>query len=170
MSVAVTLRWTSAFSAVATMVLLMLGLLGVASAQEPMRLPVDPAPLVVTTSGGEVRFSVEIADDEAERSRGLMFRRDLPQDRGMLFVFERTRPVGFWMQNTPLPLDLLFVSEAGTVEAILGGVPFSTDVIAPGDRPVRFVLELHKGTAAHLGIAVGDRMRHPVIDAVAGRN
>jgi uncharacterized protein len=133
----------------------------------PMILPIDPAPLVARTGEGEKRFQVEVADTPEERSRGLMFRERMPENQGMLFVFPETLPVGFWMQNTILPLDLLFVAEDGEVRAILPGVPFSTDTISPGE-PVRFVLELNAGTAAREGIAVGDRLSHPIIDAATG--
>lgn len=142
---------------------------GPASAQtgQPMLLPVDPAPLIAMTADGEEQFTIEVADDNAERSRGLMFRRDLPERRGMLFVFENTRRVAFWMKNTPLPLDLIFVGEDGRVLDILPGVPFSEAPIAP-EGMVRFVLEVHEGVAKSAGIDVGDRLRHPKIDAIAG--
>lgn len=142
---------------------------GPASAQagEPMLLPVDPTPLIAMTAGGEQQFTIEVADDNAERSRGLMFRRDLPERRGMLFVFENTRRVAFWMKNTPLPLDLIFIGEDGRVIDILPGVPFSEAPIAP-DGMVRFVLEVNEGVANTAGIDMGDRLRHPEIDAIAG--
>ncbi|MCA0274688.1 MAG: DUF192 domain-containing protein [Proteobacteria bacterium] len=130
--------------------------------ERPMKLPVDPDPLLVTTSKGEVEFRIEIADEPDQRAMGLMYRKDLPNDEGMLFVFEQTQPVGFWMKNTPLPLDLLFIGTDGKVRDILPGVPFSEAVIAPAE-PVRFVLELKAGTAEKSGIKVGDQMRHPAI-------
>ena len=136
-------------------------------AGSPMILPVDPAPLVALTDEGQRRFQIEVADTPEERSRGLMFRQRMPENQGMLFVFPQSLPVGFWMQNTILPLDLLFVSDAGEVRAILPGVPFSTDTISPGE-PVRFVLELNAGTAQSQGISVGDRLSHPIIDAAGG--
>mgnify|MGYP001212030025 CR=1 FL=1 len=133
---------------------------------QPMILPVHPEPLVAETVMGERRFTVEIADDEGERSAGLMFRTEMNDDHGMLFVFETTRRVAFWMKNTPMPLDLLFIGEDGRVVAILQGEPFSTAPIAPnGD--VRFVLELKAGTAQNAGISVGDRLHHPEIDGIA---
>jgi uncharacterized protein len=149
---------------------LFLGLLnaGAAGAQgQPMLLPVDPAPLVAETSAGERRFSIEIAATHAERSAGLMHRRIMPDDRGMLFVFEETRPVSFWMKNTPMPLDLIFIGEDGVIGAIMQGIPFSEAPIGT-PAPVRFVLELKAGTAQKAGIAAGDRLRHPRIDEVAG--
>ena len=133
---------------------------------QPMLLPVDPVPLVIDTAQGDRVFTVEIADDNAERSRGLMFRQNLPEMRGMLFVFENTRRVAFWMKNTPLPLDLIFVGEDGRVLTVGRGEPFSEAPIAP-TGPVRFVLEVHQGTSGALGISAGDRLRHPVIDAIA---
>jgi uncharacterized protein len=137
------------------------------SAQQAMMLPVDPAPLVAETQAGEKSFSIEIADDDLEREMGLMFRQSMDDRHGMLFVFPQTRPVGFWMKNTPMPLDLVFIDEAGKVDAIRRGEPFSQDLIAP-NGPVRFVLELKAGVAARSGIAAGDRIRHPEIDEVAG--
>lgn len=140
---------------------------GQSGAGQAMLLPPHAEPLIVETGGGPKSFVIEVADEEEERSRGLMFRRDLPTERGMLFIFEDTARRGFWMQNTPLPLDLIFIAESGRVVAIREGVPFSEEVIAP-IYPVRFVLELHKGTAAASGIRIGARMRHPLIDVISG--
>lgn len=137
-----------------------------ARAQEPMLLPIHPERLVIETAAGETTFSIEVADQPEKRRRGLMFRRSMRDDHGMLFVFEQSGRLGFWMQNTPMPLDLLFIGEDGRIRAIEQGEPFSTANISP---PVeaRFVLELKAGTAQKAGIALGDRLRHPVVDAVA---
>jgi uncharacterized membrane protein (UPF0127 family) len=129
---------------------------------QAMILPVDPTPLVAVTGKGEKRFSVEIAVKPGERSAGLMFREHMAQDHGMLFVFDQMQPVGFWMKNTILPLDLVFIGEDGRIKAIEHGEPFSEAVISPGE-PVRFVLELNAGVAAKDGIADGDLVRHPAI-------
>ncbi len=134
---------------------------------QAMILPVDPTPLVVESKGGRRSFSVEIARDPAERSSGLMFRQTMPDDRGMLFVFERTQAVGFWMKNTPMPLDLIFIGEDGRIRAVRQGEPRSEAVISP-EQPVRFVLELKAGTAARNGIADGDLAKHPAISGAAG--
>lgn len=134
---------------------------------EAMVLTVDPAPLVVETPHGKAAFRIEVADDASERGRGLMFRRKMAADHGMLFVFERTQPVGFWMKNTVLPLDLIFIGENGRIEAIRRGEPLSEAPISPG-APVRFVLELNAGTAARTGIREGALTHHPLIDAVGG--
>ena len=119
------------------------------------------------TDEGPRRFSVEIADEPPERSAGLMFRTDLPADHGMLFVLDRPGPAGFWMRNTPLPLDLLFVGEDGRVTAILKGEPNSDVIISPG-RPARFVLELNRGAAARNGVEEGDLLVHPAITRAVG--
>lgn len=140
----------------------------VATAQESaMMLPADPQPLIAVTATGEVPFRIEIADTADERAAGLMFRKDLAADQGMLFVFEETRPLGFWMKNTPLPLDLVFIGSDGTVLDIQQGTPFSQAVIA-ADEPARFVLELNAGTAAKTGIVDGVVLKHRAISAVAG--
>ncbi len=153
------------------LVLLAAGLFALSPARgqsgQPMILPVDPTPLVAEIASSDIKFSIEIADDDAERAAGLMYRRVMPDDRGMLFVFEESRRVAFWMKNTPMPLDLVFVDEQGIVVDIKPGTPFSEAPIAPAG-PVRFVLELKAGTAQRTGIVAGDRMRHPVIDRVAG--
>ncbi|MGE0280236.1 MAG: DUF192 domain-containing protein [Rhizobiaceae bacterium] len=127
-------------------------------------LPVDPSPLVAETDSGEHAFKIEIADDQAERTAGLMYRNFLPENQGMLFIFEQTQQVGFWMKDTPLPLDLIFIDEGGRVAGIREGKPLSEALISPG-VPVRFVLELKKGTAAKAGIEDGDVIRHPRIES-----
>lgn len=138
-----------------------------AQASEPMILPVDPVPLRVETDAGHSDFSIEVADEDGERAAGLMFRTEMKDDHGMLFVFEQTRRLAFWMKNTPMPLDLVFIDEDGVVVDILPGEPFSIAPIAP-EAPARFVLELKAGTAEKAGISSGDRVNHPRIDEAAG--
>ena len=135
---------------------------------QPMILPVDGNPLVIATDAGEKTFTIEIADDPGERSAGLMFRQDMEDDHGMLFVFDQTQQVGFWMKNTPMPLDLIFIDDDGRIRDILPGESFSEAPISPG-VPVRFVLELKRGTAAADGIDDGDMVRHPAVDAVVAQ-
>lgn len=127
-----------------------------------MVLPADPTPLVAVTKGGERSFSIEVADTSAEREAGLMFRENMADDHGMLFVFDGERDVSFWMKNTPMPLDLVFVGQDGKIRAIKRGEPQSEAIISPG-KPVRFVLELKAGTTAKDGIEDGDLLRHPAI-------
>lgn len=130
-------------------------------------LPIDATHLVVLTDEGERSFTVEIADDPAERQQGLMFREHMEDDHGMLFVFGETQEVGFWMKDTPLALDLIFIGQDGRIRAIRRGEPLSPATISPG-VPVRFVFEVKAGIAERLGIEDGDRVRHPAIDLVAG--
>lgn len=154
--------------AIAAVIVILAGLGGYLAMQEPaaadmaMRLPVEPVPLVIETEEGEVSFTIEIADDPHERSAGLMYRETMKDDHGMLFVFPQVRLVGFWMRNTPMPLDLVFIGDDGGIRDILPGEPFSDATISPRS-PVRFVLELKRGTAERLGIRNGDRVRHPII-------
>lgn len=132
-----------------------------------MVLPVDPVPLVAVTTEGEKRFTIEVADDVGERSAGLMFREEMDDAHGMLFVFEQTQPVGFWMKNTPMRLDMIFIGQDGVVRAVKQGEPLSEAVVTPGE-PVRFVLEFKAGTAARAGIKPGTELRHPAINQAAG--
>jgi uncharacterized protein len=119
-------------------------------------------PLTIVTKTGPKRFDVEVMRDDAGRSRGLMFRRHMAADHGMLFDFERDEPVTMWMKNTYLPLDMVFIRSDGTVSRIAADTePLSTAIIASGS-PVLAVLELNAGTAAKLGIQSGDRIEHPM--------
>ena len=119
--------------------------------------------LTIVTRGGQRHlFLVEVARNNAERAQGLMYRRSMAADRGMLFDFERVEPVSMWMQNTYLSLDMLFVRPDGTIARIAANTePLSTRTIASGE-PVLSVLELNAGTAARLGIRAGDRIEHPL--------
>jgi hypothetical protein len=117
------------------------------------------ATIRIDTSGGPKEFHVEIAADAASQEHGLMYRRDLPADAGMLFDFHQEARVSFWMKNTPLPLDMVFIKADGTVSSVEpNAVPFSMDSI-PSAEPVRAVLEINGGRAHDLGIKPGDRVR-----------
>jgi uncharacterized protein len=119
--------------------------------------------LEIATRSGVHPFSVELATTEAEREKGLMFRKELPEGQGMLFDFHREQEVGFWMQNTYIPLDMIFIKADGRILRIAENAkPMSTDVI-PSNGPVRFVLEVIAGTARKMGIAPGDRVASPLI-------
>lgn len=111
---------------------------------------------------GQARFTVEIADDAAERAQGLMFRENMPRMSGMLFVYETPQPLAFWMRNTLIPLDLLFLDESGTVVTIQrDAVPLDETPLSGGPDPLLAVLEINGGMAARLGITVGSQLRHP---------
>jgi uncharacterized membrane protein (UPF0127 family) len=131
-----------------------------------MYLPVDETPLLAMGHDGVgKRIAIEIADTADERAKGLMFRPALSSDHGMLFVFPYTREVSFWMENTPQPLDLVFIKDDGHVAAVMYGKPYSRSIIDP-KVPVRYVLELAAGVAAKSGIRGGTLMVHPVMGNV----
>ncbi|TAN46963.1 MAG: DUF192 domain-containing protein, partial [Rhodospirillales bacterium] len=103
-------------------------------------------------------FKAEIAATPNARAKGLMFRRELAPDAGMLFDFFQPQPVTMWMKNTLIPLDMLFIMDDGRIANLAERtVPGSLTPI-PADEPVRFVLELNGGTAARLGLKAGDRV------------
>ncbi|MFC7703516.1 DUF192 domain-containing protein [Plastorhodobacter daqingensis] len=110
---------------------------------------------------GAARFSVEIADDDASRARGLMFRESLPARAGMLFIYETPRRAAFWMRNTLIPLDMIFVDETGRVARVHHeAIPHDETPIEAGEN-VLLVLEINGGLAAQLGISEGTELRHP---------
>ncbi|GGA53710.1 hypothetical protein GCM10011385_04010 [Nitratireductor aestuarii] len=148
---------------VAAFAVLIIPFLAVAAwAQQPMLLPVHPAPLVIETKAGDRQIFIEVATKPDEHARGLMFRTEMPDNRGMLFVFPSTGLRSFWMKNTPMPLDLLFIGEDGKVRSIQPGEPFSEAPIGPPVNSL-FVLELKAGTSEKLGIEEGNQLRHPLI-------
>ena len=104
------------------------------------------------------RFEVEVAADEASRTRGLMFRDAMADDHGMLFVFEREQPLAFWMKNTRIPLDILYFDDELRLVSISSAPPCTTPQCPsyPSAGPARFTLELNVGTARKLGVATGD--------------
>lgn len=118
--------------------------------------------LTIEARGGTSHaFKVWLADSEPRQRQGLMFVRDLPADQGMLFVNDRPRPASFWMKNTYIPLDLLFIDAGGKVLHIFErATPLSLEPMGI-DAPVRAVLEIGGGEAARRGIRVGDKVRHP---------
>lgn len=117
--------------------------------------------------GGAARFAVEIADDFDERARGLMFRESLGAFSGMLFIYERPLKVSFWMKNTLIPLDMIFLDRSGVVQKVhANAVPGSLESI-PGGENILAVLEINGGLAAQLGIEAEAQMRHPAFEEFA---
>ena len=129
----------------------------------------DGGPMaVIRGSGGAVEVSLEVAATPAERERGLMYRSSLAEGRGMLFVFDDDQDRTFWMKNTLIPLDMLFIARDGTVVGVHpDATPYSTANISVG-RPSRYVLEVPGGYAARHGIAAGARVEFRGVDVLGG--
>jgi len=122
--------------------------------------PLPSEQLSVATARGQVRFHVEIAANDHDREQGLMYRRAMAPDHGMLFDFNPPQQVSFWMHNTVLPLDIIFIGADGHILNIApNATPFS-DATIPSDGAARAVLEINAGRAQALGIAPGDVVHH----------
>ena len=117
--------------------------------------------LMLTTGLGEFPISIELAQYPDQHQRGLMYVQSMDQDEGMLFVFNREEPRSFWMRNTPLPLDILYIDSDGFIVSwVANTTPFSLQAL-PSNAPAQFVLELNAGSIDHFGIEVGDQISHP---------
>lgn len=139
-----------------------LALVVVAAAQQvSLATPFATSSLVIVSDTGRHAFTVELAVTPEQRAQGLMFRRKLAPDAGMLFDMGRhAGRAAMWMKNTYIPLDMLFIEADGKIESIAErAVPHSLETIS-SRGPVRAVLELNGGTAARLGIEPGDRVEH----------
>ncbi len=119
-------------------------------------------PLEITTAKATVKFTVEIADTEATRNRGMMYRKSLAPDKGMLFDFKTPREAAFWMRNTLIPLDIIFITQDGRILTIARNAVPHSEVPIPSGGAIRGVLELAGGRAAQLGIYPGDRVKHRI--------
>lgn len=116
--------------------------------------------VMIETIKGRFEFQVEIAETLEQKERGLMFRKSLPADAGMIFAYVPAQNVHMWMQNTFISLDMVFINADGTVQRIAAHTePFSQTVVA-SKGPVMAVLELNAGTAERIGLATGDRVHH----------
>ncbi len=143
-----------------TLTFIFLGFLAVAAPVRAAGLQT----LEIASATGVHAFAVEIADNDADRAKGLMYRKELPEGRGMLFVFQREQEVSFWMQNTYISLDMVFIRGDGRILRVVENTePLSTRLI-PSGGPVRGVLEVIAGTARKLGIKPGDRVAHPIFN------
>ncbi|MBB5516428.1 hypothetical protein FHS89_002459 [Rubricella aquisinus] len=112
-----------------------------------------------------VAFDIEIADEPDERSQGLMFRTEMGAFEGMLFIYERPQPVSFWMRNTLIPLDMLFVDQHGVVQRIHENAIPLDETSIPGGDDILAVLEINGGMSTMLGLEEGAVMRHPAFAA-----
>ena len=124
-------------------------------------LPVET--LQITNHAGQTQsFRVEIADNDASRERGLMFRKQLAPNAGMLFDFKSEQNVSFWMKNTLIPLDLLFIDKDGYIINLAAQATPLSEANIPSGGPVLGVLEINGGRAAELGIEPGDRVKERI--------
>jgi uncharacterized protein len=135
--------------------------------------PLNPAkaqslatsPLTIESGGKIHTFTVELADTQQQRDIGLMHRSELAPDRGMLFDFHQEQPVHFWMRNTFISLDMVFIRASGTIAAIAENTTPHSDTPVGPNQAVQAVLELAGGTAARLGLKPGDKVRHAAFTA-----
>jgi uncharacterized protein len=121
-------------------------------------------PLEIASKNGVNVFAVEMAVTPEEQSKGLMFRKELPEGQGMLFDFHREQEATFWMKNTYVPLDMIFIRADGRIHRIAANTTPLSEALVTSGGPVRAVLEVVAGTARKLGIAPGDRVAHPIFN------
>jgi len=121
--------------------------------------------LTVQSGENQHRFTVEVAATDRQRARGLMFREEMAADHGMLFIFEGEGDRYFWMKNTPLPLDIVFIGAEGTIVSIAADTTPYSEAVIPSAGPARFVLEVNAGLSAKLGIEAGDTVSSPSMTA-----
>ena len=114
-------------------------------------------PLTIHSANGEHRFTVEVARTPEQQEIGMMFRRSVPANRGMIFPYDPPTPASFWMKNILVPLDMIFIRADGRIARIAHGVPESLDPV-PAGEPIAAVLEIRGGRSAELGIREGDRV------------
>lgn len=120
-------------------------------------------PLTLTTDKGAFKFMVELADSPREREYGLMCRKRMAPDRGMLFQFPKAEYQAFWMRNTLIPLDIIYIGADGRVVSIVRNARPLDETPLPSSAPAKFVLELAGGRAAQIGLLPGDKVQHRAI-------
>jgi uncharacterized protein len=148
-------RWFAIFLSVLSVMAICVGLLQGGAAMEAQTLE-------IASRTGVHTFSVELAVSEEERAHGLMFRKQLAEGQGMLFDFKREQEVSMWMENTYIPLDMIFIRRDGRILRIAENTEPLSRAIIPSGGPVLAVLEVIGGTAKKLGIAPGDRVGAPM--------
>jgi len=116
--------------------------------------------MIIHSPNGDHAFVMELAGTPAQQERGLMFRRSLAPNEGMLFPYSPPQPVAFWMRNTLIPLDMIFVRPDGTIARIAAAKPLDETTV-PSGEPVSMVMEIRGGRAAELGIKAGDQVSPP---------
>ena len=127
----------------------------------------DSQPLTIVTKDGKSHaFTVELAVTPRQREQGLMFRREMAPDRGMLFAFGETRQVFMWMKNTYIPLDMLFIGKDGKVRTIRENAEPHSEAIIDSGGSIDYVLELNSGTVKRLGLRTGNRVQNELVDSL----
>jgi uncharacterized protein len=124
----------------------------------------DPGKIEIITNQGNQTFSIEIADDPQEQARGLMFRPALPTDAGMLFIFDPPRPTSFWMRNTMIPLDMIFIDDTGKVDSVAERSDTYSEQVSSSKGEVRAVLEINGGLSRLMGIGPGTQVIHQAFE------
>ena len=141
--------------------------MAIATAALPLAACSDEGKLVLHTSTGDYGFNVEVVDTPESRAKGLMFVQELADDAGMLFDFKEEREVSFWMRNTFIPLDMIFVGSDGVVKTVhVNARPHDVTSI-PSEVPVQFVLEIPGGRSVEIGLEPGDTMEHALVKKAA---
>ncbi|MFN7358578.1 DUF192 domain-containing protein [Brevundimonas sp.] len=149
-------------AAVLASILLVFAGQGCASEKPPLDPRGEPMEqLTIVTDSGRHTFWMEIADDAAERQRGLMFRPPLPDDQGMLFEYPEAAERAIWMRNTPSSLDVLYVRPDGQIISIARHTTPYSDTLQPSNGPASGIIELRAGRAEEIGAKPGDRVEHP---------
>ncbi|GHA10205.1 hypothetical protein GCM10007989_00390 [Devosia pacifica] len=131
----------------------------------PLAACSDESRLTVNTSTGDFTFNVEVVDTPESRAQGLMYRENLADDAGMLFDFKGEQRVSFWMMNTLIPLDMIFIGADGVVRNVHVNARPQDPTSIPSDGPVQFVLEIPGGRSEEIGLEAGDTVEHTRIPA-----
>jgi uncharacterized membrane protein (UPF0127 family) len=135
-------------------------LLALVIAALPLAACSDEGKAVLHTATGDYTFNVEVVDTPESRAQGLMYRQELAPDAGMLFDFKEMRQTAFWMQNTFIPLDMIFIDAGGEVKTIHVNARPQDPTSIPSEVPVQFVLEIPGGRSVEIGLKPGDRFEH----------
>ena len=134
--------------------------IAIAAVSLPLAAFSDESTLTIHSKNGDHTFNIELVDTPQSRAQGLMNRKELAPDAGMLFDFFADREVSFWMRNTLIPLDMLFITSTGEISNIHANAVPHDETGIPSDGPVQFVLEIPGGRSAELGIKAGDTVTH----------
>lgn len=143
--------------------LALLALVSGCDAAPPATSPAGPQPQNLPTIDLKINgqaFKLQVADDEGKRQTGLMYVKSMPADHGMIFVFPSERPLGFWMKNTPIDLDIIYVDHDGRVVSVKTMYAYDTSDV-PSDGPATYAIELNAGVAAKLKVTPGQKIELP---------